>query len=111
MMIACVVFPRQAWQALGDMSQTTAMAEFVKQLDSLCPLFRPFTEAHNAEKQEQERKRYSTKSMSSDFQSLEKIRQQNIDVFHLSCPCSVHFVIWIFMQKSVFLQVRKRKFV
>ncbi|XP_052696730.1 Golgi resident protein GCP60-like [Crassostrea angulata] len=49
---------RQAWQALGDMSQTTAMAEFVKQLDSLCPLFRPFTEAHNAEKQEQERKRH-----------------------------------------------------
>ncbi|XP_048732242.2 Golgi resident protein GCP60-like isoform X2 [Ostrea edulis] len=47
----------QAWQALGDMSQTTAMSEFVKQLDSLCPLFRPFTEAHSAEKQEQERKR------------------------------------------------------
>lgn len=74
MMILCVDFPRQAWQALGDMSQTTAMAEFVKQLDSLCPLFRPFTEAHNAEKQEQERKRYSNKSMSSDFQSFEKIR-------------------------------------
>nr|XP_022332331.1 Golgi resident protein GCP60-like isoform X2 [Crassostrea virginica] len=47
----------QAWQALGDMSQTTAMVEFVKQLDALCPLFRPFTEAHNAEKQEQQRKR------------------------------------------------------
>ncbi|XP_062596912.1 Golgi resident protein GCP60-like isoform X2 [Saccostrea cucullata] len=47
----------QAWQALGDMSQTTAMAEFVKQLDSLCPLFRPFTEAHSAEKQEQQRKK------------------------------------------------------
>ncbi|XP_061172488.1 Golgi resident protein GCP60-like isoform X3 [Saccostrea echinata] len=48
---------RQAWQALGDMSQSTAMAEFVKQLDSLCPLFRPFTEAHSAEKQEQQRKK------------------------------------------------------
>lgn len=52
------LFNRQAWQALGDMSQTTAMVEFVKQLDALCPLFRPFTEAHNAEKQEQQRKRY-----------------------------------------------------
>lgn len=81
MIILCVVFPRQAWQALGDMSQTTAMAEFVKQLDSLCPLFRPFTEAHNAEKQEQERKRYSNKSMSSDVQSFERIRLQNNDVF------------------------------
>lgn len=81
MVILCVVFSRQAWQALGDMSQTTAMAEFVKQLDSLCPLFRPFTEAHNAEKQEQARKRYKTKSMPSDFQSFEQIRLQNIYVF------------------------------
>lgn len=81
MVILFVVFSRQAWQALGDMSQTTAMAEFVKQLDSLCPLFRPFTEAHNAEKQEQARKRYTTKSMPSDFQSFEQIRLQNIYVF------------------------------
>ena len=29
------LFNRQAWQALGDMSQTTEMVEFVKQLDAI----------------------------------------------------------------------------
>lgn len=105
MMILCVVFPRQAWQALGDMSQTTAMAEFVKQLDSLCPLFRPFTEAHNAEKQEQERKRYSNKSMSSDFQFLKKLDFKTMMYSLISCPCSVYLVNLIFVQKSALFQV------
>ncbi|KAL3874937.1 hypothetical protein ACJMK2_037889 [Sinanodonta woodiana] len=47
---------RQAWQAMGDMSRTTAMEEFIKQLDSICPLFRPYIEAHRTEKEEKFKK-------------------------------------------------------
>ena len=52
----CVIF-RQAWQLLGDMSKEQAMGEFVKYLDSLCPLFKPYVQAHKAEKDDQERRR------------------------------------------------------
>ncbi|XP_067681298.1 Golgi resident protein GCP60-like isoform X1 [Haliotis asinina] len=43
---------RQAWQALGDMSKESAMEEFVKFLEGSCNLFKPFVEAHKAEKEE-----------------------------------------------------------
>ncbi|XP_064600558.1 Golgi resident protein GCP60-like [Liolophura sinensis] len=47
---------RQAWQALGDMPKETAMSEFVKLLDELCPLFAPYVKAHKAEQEEKIRK-------------------------------------------------------
>ncbi|XP_064621703.1 Golgi resident protein GCP60-like isoform X3 [Lineus longissimus] len=47
----------QAWQSLGDMSALSAMEEFVKTLDTLCPLFRPYILAHKTEQEEQERRR------------------------------------------------------
>ena len=39
------------------MSRDEAMVELIKVLDSFCPLFKPFVEAHKREKEEQERKR------------------------------------------------------
>lgn len=47
---------RQAWQSLGDMSRESAMAEFVKMLDRLCPLLKPFIQAHRTERDEKRRK-------------------------------------------------------
>ena len=38
------------------MPKEKSMAEFVKQLDALCPLLRPYIQAHKAEKEERERK-------------------------------------------------------
>ncbi len=49
---------RQAWQTLGNMSRQEAMSDFIKQLDKLCPLFKPYVQAHKAEREEQDRKRY-----------------------------------------------------
>lgn len=43
---------RLAWQALGEMSQEMAMKSFVDMLDSLCPLFKPFIEAHKRDAEE-----------------------------------------------------------
>ena len=47
---------RQAWQSLGDMSKESAMAEFIKLVDSQCGLLKPYVEAHKAENLEQIRK-------------------------------------------------------
>ena len=44
---------RQAWQALGDMSKETAMEEFAKMLDTICPLFKPYLQAQKAEQEKQ----------------------------------------------------------
>ncbi|XP_074641767.1 Golgi resident protein GCP60-like [Tubulanus polymorphus] len=48
---------RQAWLTLGDMTKEVAMAEFVKLIDALCPLFKPYIEAHKTEQEEQEKRR------------------------------------------------------
>ena len=40
------------------MNKEQAMGEFVKYLDNLCPLFKPYVQAHKAEKDEQERRRW-----------------------------------------------------
>ncbi len=47
---------RQAWQLLGELSRDEAMQQFIQQLDSLCPLFSAYVEAHKAEKEEQEQR-------------------------------------------------------
>ncbi|XP_033734054.1 Golgi resident protein GCP60-like isoform X2 [Pecten maximus] len=47
---------RQAWQVLGDMPQDIAMEEFIKLLDSLSTLFRPYIDAHKVEQLEKIRK-------------------------------------------------------
>ncbi|XP_076313909.1 Golgi resident protein GCP60 [Tachypleus tridentatus] len=46
---------RQAWASLGDMSEDDAMEGFVNLLDSACPLFRPYVEAHKRDLEEKER--------------------------------------------------------
>ncbi|GLH15424.1 hypothetical protein R5R35_009763 [Gryllus longicercus] len=46
---------RLAWQALGSMSREEAMQGFVERLDGLCPLFKPFVEAHKRDIEERER--------------------------------------------------------
>jgi acyl-CoA-binding protein len=46
---------RQAWQSLGDMSEQTAMLEFVKTLNKLTPLLKPYVQAYRMEKEETER--------------------------------------------------------
>ena len=48
---------RVAWQSLGTMAKEEAMQKFVDQLQALCPLFKPYLEAHKAEREEQERKK------------------------------------------------------
>ncbi|XP_041352824.1 Golgi resident protein GCP60-like isoform X2 [Gigantopelta aegis] len=58
---------RQAWQSLGDMSKESAMAELVKHLDSICPLFKPFVEAHKTERDEK---------IKREKEEAEKMRQE-----------------------------------
>ena len=48
---------RLAWQALGEMTKEEAMSEFSKQIDLLCPLFKPYLQAHRTDKLEQEKRR------------------------------------------------------
>lgn len=40
------------------MPKETAMTEFVEQLDAMCPLFRPYVQAHKTEKEEKLRKQW-----------------------------------------------------
>lgn len=51
------------WISLGDMSKTSAMEEFVKMLETLCPQFTPYVQAKRAEREEQQRKQYVLKFM------------------------------------------------
>lgn len=46
---------RLAWQSLGSTTREEAMAGFVKLLNKLCPLFKPFIEAHKWDVEERER--------------------------------------------------------
>jgi hypothetical protein len=46
---------RLAWQALGGANQDEAMTGFIELLDKLCPMFKPFVEAHKWDIQERER--------------------------------------------------------
>lgn len=46
---------RLAWKALGDLSRSAAMKQFISELNRICPSFKPFIEAHNQEKVERER--------------------------------------------------------
>lgn len=46
---------RLAWQALGEMAPEEAMKNFIDMLDTLCPLFKPFIEAHKRDGEERER--------------------------------------------------------
>ena len=48
---------RSAWQKLGDLSKEEAMKEFFTSLETLCPTFKIYIEAHEREKEAQERKR------------------------------------------------------
>ncbi|XP_015930884.1 Golgi resident protein GCP60 [Parasteatoda tepidariorum] len=46
-----------AWQSLGDMSKKDGKAHYIKLLNEVCHLFRPFVLAHKCDLEEKERKR------------------------------------------------------
>lgn len=48
---------RKEWANLGQMTKEDAMVEFIKLLNTCCPLFSPYVVSHKIEKEEQERKR------------------------------------------------------
>ena len=48
---------RVAWQAVGDASKEESMSRFIEFLDRLCPLFRPFVQAHKADLEARELQR------------------------------------------------------
>lgn len=50
-----MLFDRQAWITLGDMSVDEAKRKFVELLDSLCPLFKPYVKALKCDYEEKER--------------------------------------------------------
>lgn len=47
---------RNAWIALDSLSKEEAQQEFIKLLDSLCPIFRPYVMAVKCDIEEKERK-------------------------------------------------------
>ncbi|XP_046665072.1 Golgi resident protein GCP60 [Homalodisca vitripennis] len=49
---------RMAWQALGDLTKEEAMRDFILMLDRLCPLFTAFIEAHKADLEARERRKW-----------------------------------------------------
>ncbi|XP_060068399.1 Golgi resident protein GCP60-like [Ylistrum balloti] len=77
---------RQAWQVLGDMSQETAMEEFVKLLDSLSGLFRPYIDAHKVEhlekirKQKEEEERKRLEEAEREQQRLEEEARRQLEM-------------------------------
>ncbi|GAB1604567.1 Golgi resident protein GCP60-like [Argonauta hians] len=81
---------RQAWQALRDMPQTQAMAEFVITLDRLCPLLRPFVQAHRTERDDKlrkeqeaaERKRLEEEERVRQEMEIEAARRQQLQRDH-----------------------------
>ncbi|KAI2801266.1 Golgi resident protein GCP60 [Blomia tropicalis] len=54
---------RNAWIALESMSKSDAQLEFIKLLDTLCPLFRPYVIAVKCDLDEKERKRKELKEL------------------------------------------------
>lgn len=66
---------RSAWQSLGDMSRESAMAEFVKMLDRLCPLLKPFIQAHRTERDEKRRKEEEEERMRLEEEEVRKRKE------------------------------------
>ncbi len=56
--IELIAVCRQAWQSLGDMSQQTAMLEFVTLLTRLSSLMKLYVQAFRMEREETERRLY-----------------------------------------------------
>ena len=68
---------RNAWTALDTLSQTEAQQEFIKQLDSLCPLFRPYVMAVKCDMEEKERKKKELEELERrKLLELEELEQQ-----------------------------------
>lgn len=54
-MCSFVVICRQAWSDLGSQSKEDAIISYVSLINDMCPLFKPYMEAHKREKEERER--------------------------------------------------------
>lgn len=64
---------RHEWQELGSISCEQSMKQFVHMLNELCPLFRPFVEAHAKEQQERMRRlAIESQKQSQDLQSHQR---------------------------------------
>lgn len=61
------LFDRKEWANLGQMTKEDAMVEFIKLLNTCCPLFSPYVVSHKIEKEEQERKRWTSSHFHSFF--------------------------------------------
>ncbi|XP_076155791.1 Golgi resident protein GCP60 isoform X2 [Alosa pseudoharengus] len=68
---------RKVWASLGKMTKEDAMAEFIKLLNTCCPLFSPYVTSHKIEKEEQERKRKEEEErLRLEREEMERRRQE-----------------------------------
>ncbi|CAF1331360.1 unnamed protein product [Adineta ricciae] len=70
---------KQAWIALGDMSQDRAKEEFIKFLFERCPTFRLHLEAHHVENEEKDRLRKEDEIRRSLEQEAQQARQHELE--------------------------------
>ena len=61
---------RQAWRELGKISSDEAKKKFISFLEESCPLFKPFIEAHQKEREERQRLKNSQPNGSLSSRSL-----------------------------------------
>ena len=70
-------FFRNAWISLDSMSKAEAQQEFIKLLDTLCPLFRPYVIAVKCDQEEKEQKKKEQEMMElKKQQELEELERQ-----------------------------------
>jgi acyl-CoA-binding protein len=67
---------RQAWADLGNLSNQDAKKEFLFNLNRLCPLFRPFVEAHAREEEDRRRQEEAIRRKEEEERQR---RQQEMD--------------------------------
>uniref|UniRef100_A0A8D8PZZ1 Golgi resident protein GCP60 n=1 Tax=Cacopsylla melanoneura TaxID=428564 RepID=A0A8D8PZZ1_9HEMI len=70
---------RLAWKELGGMSANDAMLNFINLLDDKCSLFKPYIDAHVAQKEEENRKQQKNKEK-IEQEEKEKLDQANGEV-------------------------------
>ncbi|XP_015790761.1 Golgi resident protein GCP60 [Tetranychus urticae] len=74
---------RQAWTDLKDMSKEKGMSSFIQLLNTSCPSFKPYIEAHKREKEEREKQRIKEEEeekIKKQKEEEEKIKQEESEV-------------------------------
>lgn len=83
LIVHLIIYFRLAWRELGDMSTEKAMSNFIDLLDMKCFLFKPFLEAHVAQKQEESRQ------AQEKLENEEKLKSEQVNGNEITKEASI----------------------